>query len=488
MDSKKKKKSIIILAAVFLTVAGLVIAWRFFFPDLFSDPGIADVEYVSVIAGLDGGITNRFAGVIEPQDTFQVRIDSTRRLKQTYVSKGDEVIEGTPLIEYETEELELELERRRLDIMRIKNTITSYESQLTNLKKQRDNATGALQLEYTQQIQSYEANVKQEEYNLKFGELEIERLMDKIDDSIVYSPFEGVVQSLNEAMAFGGDEGSPPYIVLNALGGYRVRGEISELNVGNLQIGAPVIIRSRLDRETFWNGEIAKIDLLSPIAGVSGAYGFDPNPTTLQSTKYPFYITVINYEGLVLGQHVYIEPNIAGMSRDGIWLLMYYIQVDDIGPFVWAVNRETDRLERRYVTVGDYDADSRCYEVKSGLAPNDEIAWPSEDLKSGMRVRRGSFSPSEPPAQGTPPSQQVQDSDDSPNDPMTGGEGTPASDTNIIPPPTRPASDSNLYPAGMEDEEEEFNAPPIDDDFYFPPDEDDIYSPTDDELLEIPEG
>ena len=474
----KKKKNIIIIAAVLAAAAGLIAAWQLFFPDMFFNPGVADVEYVSVIAGLDGGITNRFAGVVEPQDTFAVRVDSSRRLRQTYVSKGDEVIEGTPLIEYETEDLELELERRRLDIMRIKNTITSYESQLTNLKKQRDNATGALQLEYTQQIQSYEANVKQEEYNLKLGELEIERLMDKIDDSVIYSPFDGVVQSLNEQMAFGGDENSPPYIVVNALGGYRVRGEISEMNVANLQIGAQVIIRSRLNRDSFWNGEIAKIDLLSPIIGVSGAYGFDANPTTLQSTKYPFYITVINYEGLVLGQHVYIEPNVAGMSRDGIWLLMYYIQVDDVGPFVWAVNRETDKLERRYVTVGDYDSSGRRYEVLTGLAPDDEIAWPSEELKSNMRVRRGSFSPSETQV----PETQVPSS--APTDPAaapsavpsneSGSDHTSATATDIRPPATRPVSDSNLYTPARTDEEDVAS-------------EEDSDASPDDELLEIPE-
>ena len=440
-----KKRTIIIASAAALLIAAASVAWNFFLRDFFIVPGIVDVEQVSVITGLDGGIADRFAGIVEPQDTFLLRVEPGRKLKETLVAQGDEVHEGAPLIEYETEELELE--QKKLNILRINNTISSYKTQIETLTKQRTGASAALQLEYTQQIQSYEANVKQEEYNKKVMELDIDKLEKKISDSVILSPFDGVVQSINEAMVFGGDAASPPYIVVNALGGYRVRAEINELNIDRLEIGAQVFIKSRTD-DTVWHGEISKIDLLSPITGRLDSYAFDSNPVTLQSTRYPFYVTVIDNEGLILGRHVYIEPNIAKMARNGLWLLMHYIQVDSTGPFVWAANTETDKLERRYITLGDYDPDNLLYEILSGLKPEDEIAWPSPEFKSGMNLRRGSFAPPQIQPERAPLPSDAADESDEQGSPDTTGSPAPqetstADETNApdetdipAPPPT----------------------------------------------------
>ena len=56
---------------------------------------------------------------------------------------------------------------------------------------------------------------------------------------------------------------------------------------------------------------------------------------------------------------------------------------DESGAYVWAAN-EKDRLEKRYVELGEYDGELNEYEILSGLSGDDYIAWPMEGLYEGV--------------------------------------------------------------------------------------------------------
>lgn len=78
-------------------------------------------------------------------------------------------------------------------------------------------------------------------------------------------------------------------------------------------------------------------------------------------------------DGLILGQHVYIELDQGQEEvKEGLWLYGSYIVQDEDTPYVWAAN-EKDRLEKRYIELGEYDADMDEYEIVSGLAEDDYI-------------------------------------------------------------------------------------------------------------------
>ena len=51
--------------------------------------------------------------------------------------------------------------------------------------------------------------------------------------------------------------------------------------------------------------------------------------------------------------------------------------------YVWVAN-EKNRLEKRIVELGEYDADLGAYEILSGLTADDYIAWPMEGLYEGV--------------------------------------------------------------------------------------------------------
>jgi len=86
------------------------------------------------------------------------------------------------------------------------------------------------------------------------------------------------------------------------------------------------------------------------------------------STSYPFYVELDSSDGLMLGQHVYIERDIGqDEQKDGLWISDYYIvDADTNEPYVWAAN-DKKKLEKRYVTLGKHDDDLEEYEIVDGL-------------------------------------------------------------------------------------------------------------------------
>ena len=78
-------------------------------------------------------------------------------------------------------------------------------------------------------------------------------------------------------------------------------------------------ICSRVD-DTTWTGTITKVDTDNPVQNASSDYYDDESADsdTTTSSKYNFYVSLDESEGLMLGQHVYIEPDgEVPMTEDG---------------------------------------------------------------------------------------------------------------------------------------------------------------------------
>ena len=57
-----------------------------------------------------------------------------------------------------------------------------------------------------------------------------------------------------------------PFMSILAVGKYRVKGSISEQNMGNLSVGRRVIVHSRVDETITWKGTVDTIDTEKPIS------------------------------------------------------------------------------------------------------------------------------------------------------------------------------------------------------------------------------
>ena len=143
-----------------------------------------------------------------------------------------------------------------------------------------------------------------------------------------------------------------------------------------------MLVRSRVGSDV-WKGSVSSIDWKNPTTG-SNQNTMDGGSDVSTASKYPFYVTLDSSDGLLMGQHVYIEPDHGqGQRQEGIHLPAYYINDADTSPWVWAQDKN-GKLEKRSLTLGTYEETLATYPVESGLTTEDYIAYPDETLTVGM--------------------------------------------------------------------------------------------------------
>lgn len=222
-------------------------------------------DKVSVITGNGSGTVNRFAGVVEAQDTLKISLSEGQKVKEIFVEKGQEVEPGTKLFEYDTEELAMTLEQGNLELEKIGNSISNLNSQIAALTTEKKNAPAGEQLSYTTQIQELQTNVKQEEYNYKVKELEVNRTKKSLESSTVTSTIAGIIQEINPDPSYDNYSGEKQaFMSILSTGKYRIKGKISEQNIGELQPGMAVTVRARNNQEEIWKGSVDVIDTEKP--------------------------------------------------------------------------------------------------------------------------------------------------------------------------------------------------------------------------------
>ena len=344
------------------------------------------VQKVSEIDKWNTGVNSSYSGIVESQETWDVNKDTERQVKEVLVAVGDTVDVGTPLFTYDTKEAENQIAQTKLEIESISNDISNYNSQIDELQKEKKNAPEDQQFEYTTQIQTLQTNIKQSEYDQKSKQADIDKYQQTIDNAVVTSKIAGVIKSINED-GTDASGNTTAFMTVLATGDYRIKGKIDEQNVSYLTVGQEVIVRSRVDENVTWKGTITAIDTETTADNNSNgsvSYMDGSDSSSEGATKYPFYVTLDSTDGLILGQHVFIEPDYGQTEvKEGIWLDESYIVQDDGDPYVWAAN-DRNKLEKRKVELGEYDDTLFKYEIVSGLTEEDYITWPMTGLYEGV--------------------------------------------------------------------------------------------------------
>ena len=251
-------------------------------------------------------------------------------------------------------------------------------------------------------------NLKKNEYSQKSKQAEIDKLQSATGNTEVRSSIDGVIQKIDTSkltsddnssvddsagdsdMSYSSDSssGGNAFITILSTGAYRIKGTVNEMNVQNIIEGDPVIIRSRVDSSQTWKGTMGTIDRESATSSnSSSSFGMmDSSGDSQTSTStYPFYVNLDSSDGLMLGQHVYIEMDEGqDTQKTGVWISeAYIVDADTDSPYVWAADKD-DKLEKRSVILGQYDEELGEYEIADGLTKDDSIAFPSDVLEEGM--------------------------------------------------------------------------------------------------------
>lgn len=344
-----------------------------------SDENAVFVQKVADLVNM-GGIApgDRFPGIVVSENTIEIQKDPQMVVEELFVREGDDVAEGAQLFSYDTQQLQLSLDKQRLELEQMEASIENYKDQIAELEKERKNANESERLEYTIQIQTVQLDLKEAEINIKAKRDSVTQAEAMLENTVVVSPVTGRVQTVSES---GTDNYGNPvaYITIQKTGSYRIKGTIGELQQGAIMEGTRMEVLSRTDGSV-WAGTVTLVDYESPSQENPNAmyYGMATDEMGTPS-KYPFYVELDGTDGLILGQHVYLQLEGQDEEIPGLSVSNAFIAYDDFGnPFVWADNG--GKLEKRTVELGEYDMMNDTIAVLSGLSEDDYIAFPDLEL------------------------------------------------------------------------------------------------------------
>lgn len=338
---------------------------------------VQSVEQLGNLGGIAPG--DRFTGLVVSENVTEIKKDADKDVAELLVKEGDNVTKGQKLFSYDTEQLQLNLDKKRLELSQIYASIESYNNQIAVLQQERNNADGNSKLQYTIEIQSTELNLKEAQLRVKAQETEIQQAEALLENSTVVSPIDGRVQSINNGDSMNG-QNTDTYITIQQSGSYRIKGMLGELQQGGISEGDRLKISSRTDSSATWTGTVTLVDYENPSQGnPNDRYYGNMSDEMTTASRYPFYVQLEDTTGLILGQHVYMELETDPTAFTGPSISSAFIVYEEDGTaYVWVERR--GNLEKRKVTLGEYDPMTDLQEIVDGLSLDDFIAFPDPEL------------------------------------------------------------------------------------------------------------
>ena len=371
---KKKTKIIILISACLLIV---VIGIYYLFPKEASNGNIY-VQKVSTIIG-SSYTENRYSGVVESSETVDINQDGNKSITDMYVKEGQKVSKGDKLFSYDTTEAANSIAQKKLDIEAQNNEIAAQNNTIEDYKAELNK--GGDKVEIQARINDASYAIRQAQNTIKATQTEIDQLNKQIENSTVLSTIDGIIKEVNKDGGTDESGNQKPLVSITQTTDFRVKGSISEM--GTISEGTSVIVRSRVNEDQIYKGTVTKVETEPQSNSNNNFYGADSSES---ASKYPFYVSLDNNKGLMLGQRVYIEvDNGQSTKKKGIWLDASFIVSDDNGnSYVWVSER--GKLKKRKVELGKTDEETYTTKIKSGLNVDDYIAWADDSYSEGMKT------------------------------------------------------------------------------------------------------
>lgn len=236
--------------------------------------------------------------------------------------------------------------------------------------------------ELTKMIADKEEELRTEKLNKKETELNISKLEKKLTDSVVKSTVNGTVKKIDTS-----EEKDPQksFMVVSGGKGYCITGNISELQLGKLNVGDVVTAQA-------WS-ETGAISCNATITEISEYPASDNNffnGGNVNVSYYPFTAVIEETEGLTSGQYVDIMMNLNNQEdMNSIYISKSYVRESNGQKFVYIAD-ENNKLKKSFVETGEI-LYGDMMEIKSGLTQEDRIAFPyGKYVKEGTKVKEQS--------------------------------------------------------------------------------------------------
>ena len=332
-------------------------------------------------------VSDKFAGVVVSENVVEIQRDTEKQIDELYVAAGDVVRVNEKLFEYDTDTLSLTVDKQELELDKLEQQIKELTTQKTNLEKQiKSEKKADVKATLNLTLRSVQADLTQATYDKDSLKAEITYNKNMLKNAVVRSPIKGTVRSINES--------GSPYITIQQAGAFQIKGVLNELSLNaGIMEGVGVTILSRTDPTAFWTGMVSMVDYNNASTGEQdNMFGGGDGMST--STSYPFYITLDNTDGLLLGQHVYIQISAAAVDDDLLRIPEHYVMDVVMDEETWmttgtvlGVDMQTQKLIKLPVTLGEFDPTYGTYVILDGITAESYLADPTDaGVKEGAQV------------------------------------------------------------------------------------------------------
>lgn len=229
-------------------------------------------------------------------------------------------------------------------------------------------------------ISDKEKEIRDLNLSKRRAELELEQMKKIAENGVVTATVNGIVKKV-------GDRENPPtdgsaFLTVSGSEGLYVRGSLSELMLGKVEVGQTVYANSWESGMSFE----ATITEISTYPQENYSFWGDGNPNV---SYYAYTAYIENTEGLRNGEYVDLTMTSNEDHSNSIYLQKAYVREENGRSYVLKAD-ENNRLVKQYVVTGK-TLWGQAVEIVSGLTMEDRIAFPyGKDAREGAKIKESS--------------------------------------------------------------------------------------------------
>ena len=321
-------------------------------------------------------------GTLKLADEQYVYFDAEKgEVERFHVTEGSRVQQGTSLVTYESDALDLEQEQNNLEKKSSQLQIDSVSKQISNLnKKQKELEKEMSKQEARDQIDTERTQLNLDletaKIDLERNKLEAKSIAKKERNLDVASDINGTVLEVDKEAVNNTSDVQKPLIHIGNTDEYLATGVLSEYDVLKIKTGQAVKITSDVLPDKKWAGSVKQIDYL-PQQQASAEAGNDA------ANQYPVEVKVDDQDITMIKPGFKLLLEIETSSKKASSLPIKAVVNEDGEKYVYVVKDK--KAVRKEVKIGE--TTNKFIEIKSGVSSKDKVITnPSKDLTDGAEV------------------------------------------------------------------------------------------------------
>ncbi|MEH7507939.1 efflux RND transporter periplasmic adaptor subunit [Priestia megaterium] len=321
-------------------------------------------------------------GTLKLADEQYVYFDAEKgEVERFHVTEGSRVQQGTSLVTYESDTLDLEQEQNKLEKKSSQLQIDSVSKQLSNLnKKQKELEKEMSKQEARDQIDTERTQLNLDletaKIDLERNKLEAKSIAKKERNLDVASDINGTVLEVDKEAVNNTSDVQKPLIHIGNTDEYLATGVLSEYDALKIKTGQAVKITSDVLPDKEWAGSVKQIDYL-PQQQASAEAGNDG------ANQYPVEVKVDDQDITMIKPGFKLLLEIETSSKKASSLPIKAVVNEDGGKYVYVVKDK--KAVRKEVKIGE--TTNKFIEIKSGVSSKDKVITnPTKNLTDSAEV------------------------------------------------------------------------------------------------------